>query len=94
MKLLILTLSLLISGCKGSVSIEPFPQDSFYTPDLVNQVCAEYKLTDETNITFTWVQDLPLEAGGPCDHMRGWSSSGWKNVQNWARDTIKSVSGQ
>lgn len=91
--LVILILSV-FTGCNGQVNLDPFPQDPFYTPDLVNKVCAEYKLVDETNITFVWVQDLPLDPGGPCDHMRGWSDTGFKHVQNWARDSIKKASGQ
>lgn len=73
-----------ISSCAAT----SFPRENLYIPDLTNHVCAEYEIESLTEITFRWIQDLNLVAGGPCDRMAGWTRKGFKNIQNWARDKI------
>lgn len=72
-------------------NIPDFPDEHLYTPDIANKVCVEYSLADSTKITFAFVAEHPLVAGGPCDHMRGYTQRGFKRAQNWVRDVIQEV---
>jgi hypothetical protein len=76
-------------GCKSQIVMDPVPTEHLYTPDIANQVCIEYALADSTKITFSYVATHKLLAGGPCDHMRGFTNVGFKKVQNWVRDIIQ-----
>lgn len=78
---------LLVGGCKQSDLVGPYPQDKpFYIANLTQNVCTEYRLTDLPKVKAVQVRDLPLEAGGPCDRLVGYSRNDWKVIQNWFRD--------
>lgn len=75
----------LITSCAAG----PFPKETLYISHLTSQVCAEYEMVSVTEVTFRHVRDLPLQAGGPCDGLTGYTLRSFKKIQNWIRDSIK-----
>lgn len=82
----LLVLCLFLSGCASELE---FIQDPLYVPDLTNQVCAKYKVTDRKKLLWELQEELPLVAGGPCDRMVGFDRPGFTKLKNWAREQIK-----
>lgn len=89
-------LALVLSFITAASCASTFPNERLYVADVTNQVCAEYVLKDAENLTFEPSRDTngkPIEYAllpkSPCDRMAGWSTTGFKHVQNWARDEIK-----
>lgn len=86
---LLTLLTVFLPACK-SIKDYPYPQSKHvFIPDLQNEICVEYIVNDLRKVTFTRINELPLEVGGPCDRMVGYSRADFKVIQNWARNIQK-----
>lgn len=86
MKYLLNITILFLFGCKTTQEY-PYPADKLiYSTDIENETCVEWAIVDLKNIKFQRVQEFPIEAGGPCDHMVGYGRYDIKAIENWARN--------
>jgi hypothetical protein len=75
------------SACASSLG--KFPATHVYIPDVTNQVCTKYKITDSEKLKFVWESESPLQPKGDCDRMVGFHRDQFNPVKNWVRDAIE-----
>ncbi len=74
-------LSILSIGLSVSCSgLKPFPTTKFVGYDEKLKICREYRLIDQENIKFEFVQNIP------CPSVFGFTSADTPKVLNWIAD--------